>query len=61
MKKKKFIVVDIYEISDEEMKEKSLNHNIRFKMYWYDTNEVIEGSLPEELKNLYKIGEFIYE
>lgn len=61
MKKKKFIVVDVFEISEEEKKERNLNHKNRFKMYWYDTNEVIEGGLPQELKNLYKIGEIIYE
>ncbi len=61
MKKKKFIVVDIFEISEEEMKERDLQHKIRFTMYWYDTKEVIEGGLPEEMVNLYKIGEVIYE
>ena len=41
MKKKKFIVVDIYEISEEYMKEHNLYNPVRIKMYWYDTNEII--------------------
>lgn len=61
MKKKKFIVVDIFEISEEEMKEKKLLHKVRCTMYWYNTKQIIEGGLPEEMKNLYKIGEVIYE
>ena len=61
MKKKKFIIVDVYELTEEEMKQKDLIHKIRFKMYWYDTGNVVEGGLPEELKNLYQIGEIIYE
>lgn len=61
MKKKKFIVLDIFEISEEEMKEKGLFHKIRFTTYWYDTKQVVEGGLPDDLKNLYYIGEVMYD
>lgn len=61
MKKKKFIVVDIYEISEEYMKEHNLYNPVRIKMYWYDTNEIIEGGLTKERAEKYKIGDIIYE
>lgn len=61
MKKKKFIIVDIYEISEEYMKEHNLYNPVRIKMYWYDTNEIIEGGLTKERAEKYKIGDIIYE
>ena len=61
MKKKKFIIIDLYEVSEEYMKEHNLYNPVRFKIYWYDSQQVVEGGLTKERAKKYKIGDIIYE
>lgn len=61
MKKKKFKIIDIYEVSDEYMKEHNLYNPVRIKMYWYESQQIVEGGLTKERAKKYKIGDIVYE
>ena len=61
MKKKKFKIIDIYEASEEYMKEHNLYNPVRIKMYWYESQQRVEGGLTKERAEKYKIGDIVYE
>ena len=54
----KQIVLDIYEITDEEMKEQNLIYKKRVKTYCYDTEKIMDFAL-DEYKQHWKIGQII--
>ena len=54
----KEIVIDIYEISDEEMKEYNLIYKKRVKTYCYDTEKIMDFAL-DEYKQHWKVGQII--
>lgn len=61
MKKKKFKIIDIYEVSEEYMNEHNLYNPVRIKMYWYDSQQIVECGLTKERSKKYKIGDIVYE
>lgn len=54
----KQIVIDIYEISDEKMKEHNLLYKKRVKTYCYNTEKINDFALVEEIQH-WKVGQVI--
>lgn len=55
------IVVDMYELSEKEMKEKDLYYKNRIVIYNSKIRELEDCALREENKDKYKIGQIIEE
>ena len=55
------IVVDMYELSEKEMKEKDLYYKNRIVIYNSKIRELEDCTLREENKDKYKIGQIIEE
>lgn len=54
----KQIVLDIYELTDEEMKEHNLLYKKRVKTYCYDTEKILDYALVEDIQH-WKVGQVI--
>ena len=55
----KRIIVDIYELTEEYMKEHDLYHKFRVKEYVYDTKQLISHGVDKEYADSLKIGQII--
>ena len=60
MENRRWIIVDIYQLTDEEMKEEKLLYKNRAKAYDYRTEKIIDFAVPNDLLENYEIGKIIY-
>lgn len=55
-----YIIVDRYQLTDEEMKEYDLYYKNRAKAYDYMNEKIIDFAVPNEYLENYEIGKIIY-
>lgn len=60
MKNRIYIIVDRYQLTDEEMKKYGLLYRNRAKAYDYRTEEIIDFAVRDEYLTEYEIGKIIY-